>query len=58
MTTFRNLEAVILRQGGEIGVAELSYELGGLLVVDVGDSLEEEQRGHIALVFILIDRPA
>ena len=56
MTAFRHLEAVILGQCGEVLVAIRKLQcLGGFLVVDVGDPLEEEQRRDVALVLVLVD---
>ena len=59
MTTGRDLEAVVLGEGGEVEIAAGKLErLGELLVVDVGDPLEEEQREDVALEVGLIDRAA
>ena len=59
MASLRHLEAVVLGQGCVVLVAPRKLQgFGGLLVVDVGDSLEKEQRRDVALVLVLVDGPA
>ena len=56
VSTVRNGKAVVLGKRGKVLVAPRELDrLGGFLVVDIGDSLEEEQGEDILLVGAGVD---
>ena len=58
MAALRDVEAVDLGEVDRIGVAEERRRFGRLLVPDVGDPLEEEQRQDVRLPVGAIDGAA